>query len=139
MIYDEFEDQCIAMSTPSLSVKVRDIFNDADISLMSFSGTQKQIDDEKFRLNESAQKEAQIVSCEHIVKVQAIYDAFKQALALEYGTKIESINDLIYSKSYDAGHSGGMVSVEEQYASTAEVIHDVMEVLKTKVNLENLV
>jgi hypothetical protein len=51
-----------------------------------------------------------------------LHDLFKADLEKEYGVTDNPKKDLLYSKAYDAGHSGGFSEIENSYSDLVDLI-----------------
>lgn len=81
---------------------------------ISFSKTTETVVDEE------AYKEARRV---YYAESNRLVESFKSDLEEEYGTQDNPKKDLLFSKAWDHGHSGGFSEVESVYGDLVDLIY----------------
>jgi ribosomal protein L31E len=127
MVCDQFKIQLQSVnsvSKPEIRAEVLKDFKD-------FVGTKEQINAEEVRLQKAFDNTVFFEREAYNVKISDIYRAFKWALAEEYGTKNEALNDLIYERS-SRNKNDRLQVIEDRYASIAGLIDDVFATVNFK-------
>lgn len=123
MIYKTYEDQVKAVSFPDRKAIKEDVFQGFD----AFVGTKAEIQARESELAEKAAEKYSEALRKHNSRMKAIREGFKAALSEHYGTGHREIDDRVYDKAWQEGHSSGLHEVEVHYEDLAELAQFVYD------------
>lgn len=123
MIYEEFQARVRAIPFPDKKAIKEEVFKGFD----DFVGTKSDIDARQSELEEQAKQSYREARRKHGEAVNAVYKDFQDALSKEYGTENKEIDDRVWRKAWDDGHSNGLHEVEVHYDELSELAQFVYD------------
>lgn len=124
-LYSEYKDQIKAIPPVTRQSIEAAVFEGFD----QFVGTKAQIEQREAELNAQVAERYKTASSNRTYQINTILEQYKAALFKQEGLKDDKINEVIYLRAWNMGHSFGYDEVENQFIELVNMVDTISGML----------